>query len=160
VQAITRITKTKTMKTYKTNLRKITLKEEKTEYKKSKITSSKHAYEVMKPFFENDMTICESFYILFLNNANNTTGFVKISQGGINATVADIRIIAKYCVETLSPAVIIAHNHPSGKLQPSASDRETTDKIKNALALFDCRVLDHLILTEEGYYSFADEGIL
>ena len=148
------------MKTYKTNLRKLTLREEKTEYKRSKICSAKDAYNVMKPFFENDMTICESFYILFLNNANNTTGYVKISQGGITATVVDIRIVAKYCVETLSPAVIIAHNHPSGKLQPSHEDIKITKKLKEALNLFDCRVLDHLILTEEGYYSFADEGIL
>jgi DNA repair protein RadC len=148
------------MKTYKSNLRKLTLKEEKTEYKRAKITSSKNAYEIIKEFYKDDMTIYESAFLLLMNQANNTIGFVKISQGGINGTVMDAQIIAKFAIETLAKSVIIAHNHPSGNLNPSQSDKQVTEKIKQTLNIFDCHLADHIILTEEGYYSFADERIL
>ena len=95
-----------------------------------------------------------------LNNSNETTGYFKISQGGITGTVVDIRIIAKYAIENLATGVILAHNHPSGKLMPSEADKQITRKVKDALKMFDIQVMDHLILTEQSYYSFADEGIL
>ena len=148
------------MKTYKTKMREFQLKENKTDYQKVKITSAKEAYNALKPLFEEHMTIYESFYILFLNQANNTTGFVKISQGGIAGTVVDVKIIAKYCIETLSPAVILAHNHPSGQLKPSRQDIEITKKLVKALNFCDTKVLDHLIISENGYYSFAEERML
>jgi DNA repair protein RadC len=148
------------MKTYKSNLRKLTLKEEKTEYKRVKITNSKEAYELIKQFFKDDLTIYESAFLILFNAANNTIGFVKISQGGINSTVMDAQIIAKYAVETLAKSVIIAHNHPSGNLNASESDKKVTEQIKNTLKIFDCNLADHLIITENGYFSFNDERIL
>ena len=95
-----------------------------------------------------------------MNNSNETTGYFKISQGGITWTLVDIRIVAKYAIENLATGVILAHNHPSGELMPSEADRQITKKIKDALKMFDIQVMDHLILTEQSYYSFADEGIL
>ena len=148
------------MKTYKSTIRKIRLKEEKTSYKKVQVKSSKDAYQAMKPLFEDSMTLYESFYILFLNQSCNTTGFVKISQGGIAGTVVDKRLVAKYCVETLSPSIIIAHNHPSGSTKPSDQDKRITRELIQALSLFDCKILDHLILTDDNYFSFADEGLI
>ena len=85
---------------------------------------------------------------------------LKISQGGISGTVVDTKIIAKYCVDTLCSAVILAHNHPSGNLNPSTQDIKITRKIKEGLELLDVKVLDHVILTSDSYYSFADENIL
>ena len=137
-----------------------TLKKLQSEFPSKKITSSKDGYEFISQFYLDDISIFESFFLLTLNNSNETTGYFKISQGGITGTVVDIRIIAKYAIENLATGVILAHNHPSGKLVPSEQDRQITKKIKEALKMFDIQVLDHLILTEQSYYSFADEGIL
>ncbi len=98
--------------------------------------------------------------MILLNNANNTIGYVKISQGGIAGTLADVRIIAKYAINSLATSVILVHNHPSGTLKPSQSDKYITKKIKRTLNIFDCKVLDHIILTETDYYSFADDHII
>ena len=87
-------------------------------------------------------------------------GYAKISQGGIVGTVIDATIIAKYCVEALATSVILAHNHPSGGLVPSQQDKDITRKIKDTLKIFDCNVLDHIILTEDSFFSFADEGLM
>ena len=89
-----------------------------------------------------------------------TTGFAKISQGGTAGTVVDIKIIAKYAVDSLSPKVIICHNHPSGNKQPSDADLNTTRRIKDALLLLDIKLIDHIIITENDFYSFADNGNL
>lgn len=78
----------------------------------------------------------------------------------MTATLADSRIIAKYCIDSLATAVILIHNHPSGKNEPSRADREVTDKIKRTLNIFDCKVLDHIILTETDFYSFADNNLI
>lgn len=137
-----------------------TLKKLQSEFPSKKITSSKAGYEFISQFYLDDISIFESFFLLTLNNSNETTGYFKISQGGITGTVVDIRIVAKYAIENLATGVILAHNHPSGKLVPSEQDRQITKKIKEALKMFDIQVLDHLILTEQSYYSFADEGIL
>lgn len=137
-----------------------TLKKLQSEFPSKKITSSKAGYEFISQFYLDDISIFESFFLLTLNNSNETTGYFKISQGGITGTVVDIRIVAKYAIENLATGVILAHNHPSGKLVPSEQDRQITKKIKEALKMFDIQVLDHLILTEQGYYSFAEEGIL
>lgn len=148
------------MKTYKTNISEITLRRNPSDIKKVKIKSSQNASDYARNFFSDDLTIYESFFLILLNNANNTTGYVKISQGGITGTLVDVRIIAKYAVDTLASGVIMVHNHPSGTLRPSQADRSITEKVKKALSLFDCKVLDHIILTEDSYFSFADEGIL
>ena len=90
-----------------------------TNFPKEKITSSEKAYNFIKQFYSDDIEIFESSFILLLNNANQTVGYAKISQGGITGTVVDVRLIAKYAVESLCTGVILAHNHPSGKLNPS-----------------------------------------
>jgi DNA repair protein RadC len=136
------------------------LRKNQSDFPKEKITSSKQSYEFIKKFYQGDIEIYESFFLLLLNNSCQTIGYAKISQGGITGTVVDVRIIAKYVVDTLATTVILAHNHPSGNLMPSQADKNITDKIKQSLKLFDVTVLDHIILTEESYYSFADEGIL
>ena len=97
---------------------------------------------------------------MLLNRANNTTGFAKISQGGTAGTVVDIKIIAKYAVDSLSPNVIICHNHPSGDKRPSDADLNITRRIKDALLLLDVKLFDHIIITENDFYSFADNGDL
>ena len=97
---------------------------------------------------------------MLLNRANNTTGFAKISQGGTAGTVVDIKIIAKYAVDSLSSSVIICHNHPSGNKQPSDADLNITRKIKDALLLLDIKLVDHIIITENDFFSFADNGNL
>lgn len=136
------------------------LKKLQTDFPKEKITSSIKSAEFIKQFYSDDIGIFESFFILLLNRNNQTIGYSKISQGGITGTVVDVKIIAKYVVDSLASGVVLAHNHPSGNLQPSKADLNITKRIKNALELLDTKVLDHIILTEESYYSFIDEGIL
>jgi DNA repair protein RadC len=102
----------------------------------------------------------EVFAVLFLNRANKINQFQIISEGGITGTVADPRIILKKALEEDAVSLILCHNHPSGSLKPSRADEELTHKIKEAAKLLDIKVLDHLIVSEDGYFSFADEGIL
>lgn len=148
------------MKNYKTTVPEIKLKRIKSEFTKTKISSSSAAANFARQFYFDDLTIYESFFMILLNNSNNTIGYVKISQGGITGTLVDIRIVAKYCIDTLATGVILVHNHPSGTLKPSVGDKQVTEKIKKALDLFDCKVLDHIILTEKYFYSFNDNNIL
>ncbi len=136
---------------------KITTKSVKSKIEAEKITSSKDSYRVIRKFYHEDINLYESFFILLLNQRNHTIGFAKISQGGVCGTVACPRLIAKIVVDTLATGVVIAHNHPSGNLKPSMQDNEVTKKIKEGLKLFDVRLLDHLIVTDSEYYSFADE---
>lgn len=102
----------------------------------------------------------EVFAVVFLNRANKIKHFEIISRGGITGTVADPRIILKKALEEGATSIVLSHNHPSGNLRPSRADEELTSKIKSAATYFDIRVLDHIIVSEEGYYSFADEGLL
>jgi len=102
----------------------------------------------------------EVFAVVFLNRANKINHFEIVSKGGITGTVADPRLILKKALEADATALILCHNHPSGNLQPSRADEAITKKIKEAASYFDIRVVDHIIVSEEGYYSFADEGIL
>ncbi|MDB5205114.1 MAG: hypothetical protein JWR72_189 [Flavisolibacter sp.] len=102
----------------------------------------------------------EVFAVIFLNRANKINDFKIISEGGITGTVADPRIILKRALEEDAVSLILCHNHPSGSLKPSKADEELTHKIKEAAKYFDIKVLDHLIVGDDGYYSFADEGIL
>lgn len=136
------------------------LKKIQTNFPKEKITSSEKAYKFIKQFYNEDIEIFESSFILLLNNANQTIGYAKISQGGITGTVIDVRLIAKYAIESLCTGVILAHNHPSGKLNPSQADINITEKTKKALSLLDIVLLDHLILTSESFYSLSDNGHL
>ncbi len=102
----------------------------------------------------------EIFAVLYLNRANKIKHSEIISEGGITGTVADPRIILKKALENDAVSIILCHNHPSGNLRPSRSDEELTKKINEAAAYFDIKVLDHIIVSEEGYYSFADDGLL
>jgi len=102
----------------------------------------------------------EVFAVVFLNRANKINHFEVVSEGGITGTVADPRIILKKALEHDAVSIVLSHNHPSGNLKPSRQDQELTNKIKEASNYFDIKVLDHIIVSEEGYYSFADEGML
>jgi DNA repair protein RadC len=102
----------------------------------------------------------EEFWILHLNRANQVLAKEKIGQGGVSGTVADVRIILKSAINKLTSGLILAHNHPSGNLQPSNADKQLTEKIKNACRLLDISLLDHLIITNNSYFSFADNGLL
>ena len=102
----------------------------------------------------------EVFAVVFLNRANKINHYEIISRGGITGTVADPRVILKKALEEDATAIVLCHNHPSGNLQPSRADVELTKKIKEAAGYFDIKIIDHIIVSEEGYYSFADEGVL
>lgn len=102
----------------------------------------------------------EVFAVMYLNRANKVNHFEIVSVGGITGTVADPRVILKRALEQDAVNIILCHNHPSGSLKPSRQDEELTRKIKEAARYFDIQVIDHLIVSEAGYYSFADEGLL
>ena len=102
----------------------------------------------------------EEFMVLCLNRANRVLGYARISSGGISGTIADPKIIFQVALKSNASSIILAHNHPSGNKQPSEADIRLTRKMKDAGVLLDLPVLDHLILTSEGYHSFADEGLL
>ena len=126
-----------------------------------KVTCSEDAYRYMLSTYKKE-TICykEYFKVLFLNQANQILGYTLISEGGITETCADVRLIMQAALLTNSIALILAHNHPSGNLKPSRQDMEITKQVRDAALLMRIKVLDHIILTDTKYYSFADEGIL
>lgn len=134
------------------------LKKNQTNFQKVKVTTSQTAADFIRGFYSDDIGIFESFFILLLDRSCTTIGYAKISQGGVAGTVVDTKIIAKYAVDFLACNVILAHNHPSGNTTPSNDDLKITKKVKTALEFLDVTVLDHIILTEESYYSFADSG--
>lgn len=127
-------------------------------FERRKITQSSEAAAYIRQFYLDDIEIFESSFILLLNRANITIGYVKLSQGGICATIMDIKLICKYAVDALASAVIVAHNHPAGQATPSQADIEITRKIKAALDIVDSKLIEHIILTADSYYSFADNG--
>ncbi|MCG0198047.1 JAB domain-containing protein [Phocaeicola vulgatus] len=126
-----------------------------------KIVSSEDAYKYLLPTYKEG-TICykEYFKVLFLNQANQVLGYTLISEGGITETSVDVRVILQAALLTNSMALVLAHNHPSGNLRPSRQDMEITKQVKEAAKLIRITVIDHLILTDAGYYSFSDEGQL
>jgi DNA repair protein RadC len=142
------------------SIKKYELKKNSTEFERVRITGSTVAEQFIRKFYSDDIGIFESFFILMVDQSNHTIGYAKISQGGVAGTVVDPIIVAKYAIDSLSKGVILAHNHPSGNLTPSEADRTITNKIKAGLNLFDITVLDHIILTEDSFTSFADEGFL
>ncbi|MEP5338732.1 MAG: JAB domain-containing protein [Algibacter sp.] len=127
-----------------------------------KVSSSQDISQMLYEHWNKDtIGVHESFKIVLLNNSNKVKGIYQLSQGGITGTLVDLRILFAVILKTLSVGVLLCHNHPSGKLEPSEADKKITEKIKNAAALFDVKVLDHLIIVPNGaYYSFADNGIL
>ncbi|MGK0421438.1 MAG: DNA repair protein RadC [Polaribacter sp.] len=125
---------------------------------KPKIASSKDVANLMQPIL-GDLEH-EEFWVLFLNNSNKVVAKSQISKGGLTATIVDIRLVFKSALELASVGIIVCHNHPSGKLQPSGADKQLTQKIKEAGTILDIKLLDHLIITEKAYFSFADENLL
>jgi len=127
-----------------------------------KISSSSLAAQVVfENWDHNTIAVYESFKILLLNNSNKVKGIYQISHGGITGTLVDLRLLFAVTLKSLSVALILVHNHPSGTLRPSEADKNLTRKIKSAADFLDIKILDHLILIPTGdYYSFADEGIL
>ncbi len=125
---------------------------------KPKITSSKDAFTLLQPII-GDLDH-EEFWVLFLNNANKVLYKRQISIGGKTGTLVDARIVFRAALESGATAIILAHNHPSGKLSPSQSDKDLTKKLKTGGASLDINVLDHLIITEKTYFSFADEAMI
>ena len=138
----------------------LSLKKTQTDFVSTKLTTSKEAADYARQFYFDDIEIYESFFLILLSIRNTTIAYVKISQGGIASTVVDAIIVAKYAIDSLAKNVILVHNHPSGGCSPSESDRILTKNIKKGLDLFSINVCDHIILTKDTYYSFADEGIL
>lgn len=126
-----------------------------------KVLSSEDAYKYLLSTYKEG-TICykEYFKILLLNQANQVLGYTLISEGGLTSTDVDVRIILQAALLTNSVAIILAHNHPSGNKTPSKEDIRMTNQIKEAAQIMRIRVLDHLIITDTGYYSFSDEGDL
>ena len=127
---------------------------------RAQITSSNKAAEILKDIWSSQMDFREEFIVLLLDRANKVLGYQLISKGGISGTIVDIRLILASAIESLASGIIIAHNHPSGNLSPSHQDKSITQKIKEAGKTMDIQLLDHIIITRDGYYSFADEGIL
>lgn len=123
----------------------------------TKVTSSKVVFEVMQPLIGE--LAHEEFWVLYLNNSNKIIFKWQLSKGGITGTLVDVRLVFKTALEQNATSVILTHNHPSGKLKPSDADIAITKKMKDAGQLLDIVVLDHIIITENGYYSFVDEGI-
>lgn len=125
------------------------------------IKSSADSYKLLREIWDdNKIDIQEEFKVLFLNRGNRVTGVYDASTGGICGTVADPRLILAAALKSLAVSLILAHNHPSGNLKPSRADEELTLKIKHAAHFHGITVLDHIVLTEERFFSFTDEGLL
>jgi DNA repair protein RadC len=125
------------------------------------IKTSSDCYEVFKHYWDDGkIELIEEFKVLFLNKGNRALQIISVSSGGITSTIADSRLILATALKLGSCSIILAHNHPSGNLNPSRADDELTQKIKYAAQFHDIKVLDHVIVCSEGYFSFADEGLL
>jgi DNA repair protein RadC len=125
------------------------------------ITSSADAVTLFRRHWNREtIELIEEFKVLYLNRGNKVIGIYPVSCGGIDGTVVDIRLIMAAAIRLAATQMVLAHNHPSGNLSPSRADQQTTEKIKMAAACLDIRVLDHVILTTDAFFSFADEGLL
>lgn len=128
---------------------------------KEKIKSSQDAYLILfNSWAKGTLELHEEFKIVLLNNSNEVLGIYPLSRGGITGTVVDIRLIFSVALKCNAVGIILAHNHPSGVLKPSEPDKTITRKIKNASEIMDIKLLDHLIITKNGFFSFSDEGII
>lgn len=125
------------------------------------ITNSREAAEIARHFYTDDEIVTrESFFVICCNRNNRVTAYFPLSVGGVGATITDVKLVAKSALDSLAAVVVLVHNHPSGNLNPSQEDRKVTHNVKEALALFEIAVADHIILTEDEYLSFADNRIL
>ena len=120
------------------------------------VSSSKDVYHLMKPLLE-DLEL-EQFWVLYLNNANKVLAKLNLSKGGITATLVDVRLLLKRASALNSTGLILCHNHPSGTLRATDADCKLTEKVKVSAKLMDIQLLDHIIVTDQSYFSFADTG--
>ena len=125
---------------------------------KQKIASSKSVFELMQPIIGELQH--EEFWVIYLNNSNKVLHKQQLSKGGITGTLVDVRLVMKTALDLLATGIILVHNHPSGTLKPSKADKHLTQKLKQAAESLDIKVLDHLIITEKAYFSFADENLI
>ena len=124
-----------------------------------KVTTSKDAYDLLlRSWNHNKIELLEEFKILLLDRNNKCLGISHIAQGGVSACIVDPKIVFSTALKSKASGIILAHNHPSGNLSPSTHDLSLTDKLSKGARLLEMSILDHLIVTESGYYSFADEG--
>ncbi len=129
-----------------------------TALRNNKITSSASVFELMQPVL-GDLQH-EEFWIVYLNNSNNVIQKTQLSKGGITGTLVDVRLVLRHALEFGATGLILVHNHPSGTLKPSEADKQLTQKLSSAAHSLDIKVLDHLIITQKAYFSFADANIL
>ncbi|MBX2896879.1 MAG: JAB domain-containing protein [Cyclobacteriaceae bacterium] len=128
---------------------------------RTKITCSRDAYEVLQQTWdESKLEFVEQFKVILLNRAHRVLGIFEVSTGGVSGTVADPKIIFGAALKGVASGIMLAHNHPSGNLLPSQSDIDLTRKIKEGGRFLEIQLLDHIIITSEGYYSFADQGFI
>ena len=128
------------------------------EVKQEKITSSRDVYDIMQPVLGE--LSHEEFWVIYLNNSNKVLQKQQLSKGGITGTLVDVRLVLKQALEVGATALVLCHNHPSGTLKASEADKKITQNLKTAGLSLDIKVLDHIIVTEKAYFSFADETIL
>ncbi len=128
-------------------------------YNQAKIQTTEEAHNVLKEFFaQGTISLHEQFVVIYLNACHNVLGIYTASKGDITGTVADIRLILGVALKTASTAMVIAHNHQSGNLQPQLADEVLAKKLKDDASLLDVNLLDHLIVSDKGFYRFTDEG--
>lgn len=125
-----------------------------------KIGSSDDVIDILRELWSSQIEVREEFIVLLLDRSNRVLGYQLLSKGGTTGTIADLKLIFSVALEALASAIIIAHNHPSGNLKPSDADIRLTERIKQVGNQLDIPLLDHIILTKESFYSFADEGDL
>lgn len=163
---MTNYKKAKTVSDYKeqysdSTLPEITLQLKRGEVLNTQIKQSKDAADIFRQVWDKDsLEIYESVICIFLSRANKTIGWLKVSQGGLSGTVVDNRLILATALKGLAQGMILCHNHPSGNTEPSEADTKMTRKLKESCELLDIALLDHIILTTDSYYSYADHGMM
>jgi DNA repair protein RadC len=150
----------KRIATFKDFVGELTVTYKRTELPRTTIKSSRDCYEYFKPYFEECMDDHEEFKVLHLSQSNGVVNVDHHSVGGVTGTIADVHTILRNAILIKTKAIIICHNHPSGNLKPSQSDIQLSRQVKDGCKILGLSLLDSLIVTREGYYSFADEGLL
>lgn len=137
---------------------KISAVAEPSEFRQEQIKVAADAADYARNFYHSDIDLYESFFILMLNRRNMVIAWAKISQGGVNCTIVDPKIVCKIAIDSLASAVILIHNHPSGNLSPSGNDIKLTKNLNQVLEILEIKLLDHIIITSSGYYSMNEKG--
>ena len=149
------------MKEYESYMSEITLKYKSSGVVTTQIKGSDDSYKLLKQMYDEDtLEYCESSIVIYLNQANRSIGWQKLSQGGISGTVVDVRMILVTALNCGATGIIVSHNHPSGNLKSSDADDKLTKKLDDACKIMEIKLLDHIIVTAESYYSYSDEGKL